>query len=286
MKNRVLYCILTLVVFIGNYSFSQTYPLQKILHECSELYKRGKEANKVIQYLNQERETLKIIELYSIYDSLIQTAQKNEDYNGCYDFIMGKIDLGYDDVMLLENPLGVVFRLHYPEKYQQLEQAVNKKFVEKSLKYFPDINLELAFTIRHLFRYDQRTKIATYAGNDKKTIDSLRVLAIQQDSITEKVLKNIFDTYGYPGLSLVGTVTNDIYIIMLHLGTDFQIEYIHLVQEAIINKELQVEIDILADKILHKCCNKTIYGTIWSKYSPLTTDPDEVKKLKELLRIL
>lgn len=286
MKESVLCFILALITLVANYSFSQTDYQQKLLHECNDLYKQGKDIDKIVSHLNQERGTLKIYELFPIYDSLILTAQKSEDYDACFDLIMAKIDNGYDDVMVLENSIGTFFRTHSPEKYHKMELAANKQFAEKSLKYYPDINLELAFTIRHLFRYDQRTKIATYAEHDKKTIDSLSIIAIQQDSITEKVLKNIFDTYGYPGLSLIGTASSNVYILMFHLGTDFQIEYVHLVQEAIISKELYATIDVLADKILHKCCNKTIYGTIWSKHSPLTTDPDEVKKLKELLRLL
>lgn len=286
MKITILYRVLISVTLIGNYSFSQTDPQKKLLDECTALYNQGKEGIAIVNHLNQKRGSLKIVELYAIYDSLIVQAQQNEDYDGCFDFTMGKIDIGDDDVMLLENSLGVIFRLHYPEKYHKMEQAVNKKFVEKSLKSFPDINLELAFTIRHLFRYDQRTKLPSFTIEDKKTLDSLRLLSMNQDSITEKVLKNIFDTYGYPGLSLIGTATNDIYVLMHHLGTDFQVKYIHLLHDAVLKNELSVDLRFLIDKILHKCCNKTIYDTPWSKHSPLVTDPDEVKKLKELLKIL
>lgn len=286
MKITTLYLILSLVALIGKYSFSQTESQKKLLHECNQQYKQGKESYDIISYMTEEKGDLKVYQLYPLFDSLALTAKNNEDYDACFDFVMAKIDNGCIDPMVLENSLGTFFRTHYPEKYHKMELAANKQFAEKSLKSFPDINLELAFTIRHLFRHDQRTKIATYADHDKKTIDSLILIAIEQDSITEKVLKNIFDTYGYPGLSLIGTATADVYILMFHLGTDFQIEYVHLVQEAIINKQLYAEIDVLADKILHKCCNKTIYGTIWSKHSPLVTDPDEVKKLKELLKIL
>lgn len=286
MKITVLYLIIAAVTLIENFSFSQTDQQKKLLDECTALYNQGKESDKIVNHLNQKRGTLKIVELYSIYDSLILTAQQNEDYNVCFDFTMGKIDIGFTDVMVLENPLGVIFRLQYPEKYQKLEQAVNKKFVEKSLKSFPDINLELAFTIRHLFRYDQRTKLPSLTITDKNTLDSLRVISIEQDSITEKVLKNIFEVYGYPGLSLIGLEAGNVYVLMLHLGTEFQINYVHLVQEAILKKELYADLNFLVDKILHKCCNKTIYGTIWSRYSPLTTDPEEIKELKKILNIL
>lgn len=286
MKITTLYLILSLVTLIGNYSFSQTESQKKLLHECNQQYKQRKESYDIISYMTEEKGDLKVYQLYPLFDSLALTAKNNEDYDACFDFVMAKIDNGCIDPMVLENSLGTFFRTHYPEKYHKMELAANKQFVEKSLKYYPDINLELAFTIRHLFRYDQRTKQPFLYDKDNSKNDSLITLSREQDSITQKVLKNIFDMYGYPGLSLIGTATADVYILMFHLGTDFQIEYIHLVQEAIINKQLYAEIDVLADKILHKCCNKTIYGTIWSKHSPLVTDPDEVKKLKELLKIL
>lgn len=283
-KTDFFYCIL--LAFIFNYSFSQTEYQTKLLHECKQLYKQGKKSSEVVDYLTQEKGVLKVYQLFTIYDSLALTAKKNNDYGTCFDFVMAKIDNGYIDVMTLEDSIGAFFRTQYPEKYLKMEQAVNKQFTDQSLKYYPNINLELAFTIRHLFRYDQRTKLLTYSTKDTTMLDSLRIVSIEQDSITEKMLKNIFDTYGYPGLSLIGTATSDVYVLMLHLGTEFQIKYVHLVQDAILNKQLYADLNFLVDKILHKCCNKTIYGTIWSKYSPVISDPNEVKKLKNLLKIL
>lgn len=286
MKIAVFYCILISVTLNGNYSFSQTDNQKKILCECYNLYQQGKENKDIVAYLNENSKSLKKDELYSIYDSLVLTAHKKADFDASFDFTIGKIENGYVHIMVLEDSIASFFRSHHPDKYQSLEQAVNKKFVEKSLKFFPNINLELAFTIRHLFRLDQRTKLPSFNQNDKKTLDSLRLLSMQQDSITEYVLGSIFENYGYPGLSLIGEESSSVYVLMLHLGTEFQIKYVHLVQEAILKKQLYSDLNFLVDKILHKCCNKTIYGTMWSRYSPVTSDPNEVKKLKDLLKIL
>lgn len=45
------------------------------------------------------------------------------------------------------------------------------------------------------------------------------------------------------------------------------------------------EFEFIVDKSLHKCCNKTIYGTVWSKYSPRVYDLKEIESIKEKIGI-
>lgn len=286
MNKCILNIILPFMVLIVNNVLSQTEYQKKLLDECNQLYKKGTTSHEIINYIAKEKGDLHAYQIDPLFDTLAIKAKNNKDYDACFDFTLAKIDNGCLEPMVLEDEIGTFFRTNYPERYNKMELMANKQFAEKSLQYYPNINLELAFTIRYLFRLDQRTKLVAFADHDQKTIDSLIIIAKQQDSITEKVLKNIFETYGYPGLSLIGVATSDVFILMHHLSTEFQIKYIHLLQDAILKKELYANsFDFLVDKILHKCCNKTIYGSTWSKFSPLTTDPDEIKRLKDLLKI-
>jgi len=283
MKKHIL--LVLLLGMMSRYSFSQREN-QDLLYKYYSLYDKKVPSEKLISYIKKSSKSIEQHRLDPIYDSLILRACKGADYDYCFELTIAKVRNGFVHIIVLEDSIANVIKSYSPEKYKILEKVVNEEFIKNSEKYYPDINLELAFTIRQLFRLDQRAKLkAFYYKNNKLILDSLRRISNKQDSITEIILEQIFDEYGYPGISLVGIEASSCYIMMLHVSADFAIKYMHLVQEAINSKELYADLDFLVDKTLHKCCQKTIYGTLWSKYSPLVTDPDEIKQLKTLLNI-
>lgn len=258
---------------------------QELVYKCYGLYTQKKSSEKLIKYISKKSKTISENELHSLYDSLILKAVKESNFDYCFNLTLGKIKSGYTHVMVLEDSIANIIKLHSLEQYRMLEETVNREFITKSLKYYPTINFELAFTIRHIFRLDQRAKLKLFDTKNESIIDSLRKIATTQDSITEIALSQIFTDYGYPGLSLVGEEASSCFLLMLHVDSKFCIQYIHLLQKAIEDKQLYADLNFLIDKTLHKCCGKTIYGTIWTKYSPLVTDPVEVENLKKLLKI-
>ncbi len=283
------YSLLVLIVVLLSVSTSQNLVaqtnFQASLAKCYGLYNQKEHPEKLINYLHKKSKTIDENELYSLYDSLILKTLKESNFDYSFNLMLEKVKSGCTYVMILEDSIANVLKVRSLEQYRILEEAVNREFINKSLKYYPTINFELAFIIRHLFRLDQRTKLKTFDKKNKPIMDSLRKIAIEQDSITEHALIQIFDEYGYPGISLTGEESSTCFILMLHVSSTFCIKYIHLVQQAIEEKELYADLDFLIDKTLHKCCGKTIYGTLWTKYSPLVTDPVEVENLKALLKI-
>ncbi|MBN9294464.1 MAG: hypothetical protein J0G96_10840 [Flavobacteriia bacterium] len=286
MKLQLFSILLFIILCAQNsYLFSQNND-QSLLSKCYDLYNKKISSGKIISYIEKSSKSIDQHKLEPIYDSLILCACKDANYDYCLDLTLAKVRNGYLHIMVLEDSIANVIKSWSPEKYKMLERVVNEEFIRNSQKYNPDINLELAFTIRHLYRLDQRTKLRIFYKANEPILDSLRKIAIKQDSITEAMLGQIFDEYGYPGISLVGGIdAGSCYIMMLHVSADFAIKYMRLVQEAINSKELYADLDFLVDKTLHKCCQRTIYGTLWSKYSPLVTDPEEIKKIKALLNI-
>lgn len=286
MKLQLFSILLFIILCVQNSYFFSQNKKQDLLSKCYNLYDNKVSSEKIIRYIKKSAKSTDQYKLEPIYDSLILRAGKDADYDYCFDLTIAKVRNGAIYIGVLEDAVANVIKLWSSEKYKELERVVNEEFIKISEKYYPDINLELAFTIRRLFRLDQRAKLKTFYKNNTLIMDSLRRISIRQDSITEIILGQIFEEYGYPGISLVGQESGSCYIMMLHVSADFAIKHMHLVQEAINSKDLYADLDFLVEKTLHKCCQKTIYGTtFWSKYSPQVIDPEEIKKLKELLKI-
>jgi hypothetical protein len=174
---------------------------------------------------------------------------------------------GYHFFMVLEDLPAIYLKDNFNLKYQELEHLADSMFLVKN----KNINIELAFVLRHMVRRDQaiRTReTQAYIRKDTLASDSLMAIMRNVDFINEKLLGEIFERYGYPGYSLVGSEHNACSLLMHHMPLEFQFKYIHLLIKAVENKELFENLNFLIDKILYNKYKITLYGTHWSNNIP------------------
>lgn len=259
----------------------------KISEKYINMYESGKSLNKITKKL--KKENIGQIETLNVFNQIIKNAKKSGDDQAVIYFTFSKIDLIPYEILILEDTIGIYLRENYPQEYKKIENKANASFINYCSEYYPNINLELSFIYRYLHRLDQRYKqLILFYKNDQKSLDSLKDLSTSQDSITETILDNIFTKNGVLGIHEVGPQANVIGIFFLHLSPQFVFKYLPDLQEAIKNKRIFIsdkEFEFIVDKSLHKCCNKTIYGTVWSKYSPRVHDLKEIESIKEKIGI-
>lgn len=224
---------------------------------------------------------------YEIPDIYMELAEKTFDFtqDGDLTYCLKKkaILKGYDFFMILEDAPAIYLKDSYPLQYQELEHLTDSMFLVNN----KNINVELAFVLRSMVRRDQEVRQREWIASDNKDTlrsDSLFVEMGEADKINELLLGDIFESYGYPGYSLVGSEHNACSLIMHHMSTDFQVKYIHLLDEAVQNKELFENLNFLIDKILYKKYKVTLYGTHWSNRVP-ESDPEAIKKYRLLLNL-
>jgi hypothetical protein len=223
-------------------------------------------------------------------DSIAALYISKNDTSALIEVLIKKIDLGERSVLLLEDFAGRSLRLSSPLLYNKLENHLNKSFIQYCLEFYPNINFELTFLYRHLFRMDQRYKLLAQDFPDSKVIlDSLRHLSEKQDSLTEAVLGNLFYTHGIPTFEDVGPESNNLMIFLAHVSPDFVIRHIGKIQTMMLNNELISTIqsfEFVIDKALHKKYGITIYNTVWNKHSPKINDDKELKRIKTTMNII
>jgi hypothetical protein len=245
--------------------------------------------NTIIEKLDVNNSTFSLIEKTSFLDSIALLCISKNDTIGLYDVLVKKIDLGERSVLLLEDFSGRFLRSNSPSLYNRLENYLNWSFIQYCKDFYPNINLELTFLYRYLFRMDQRFKLSAQDFKENKAVlDSLRHLSQSQDSITEVILDNLFNNYGIPTFEDVGPESNNLMIFLTHLSPDFVFRHIGKVQIMILNKELYTSVEsfeFVVDKALHRKFGLTIYNTVWNKHSPKVNDDVELSKIKTTLRI-
>lgn len=187
---------------------------------------------------------------------------------------------GYLNAVLLEFSQNQWLRKVSPNDYKHLERLSDSLFFMK----YPNANVNLAKTIRSMVREDQRIRLEhrNTNPNDSVQCDSLLLEMKRIDDLNEFLLDSLFTIYGYPGYSLVGCEHNACYLIFQHLGTEFQLKQIHLLEEAIDKQELYQDIHPLIDKVLYKKYGVTLYGTHYSNQSP----EKELKVINSYLTLL
>lgn len=237
------------------------------------------------ELIEESKACLQNHEIQQIYTRGIEISNKQNDIWLLSRLAYKRILYGYTDVISLSDTTAFKIESLDPSFFQRMERVSDSVFIAiMQRKSTLDINFELAFRIRHMLKSDQRTKFrAIQADKQKMNSDAFWKQAKAVDSLNELLLVSIFEEYGYPGYTLVGTSGSDCYILMLHMSTAFQIKYIRLVQEAVTNGQLSANTQFLADKILYKSGKYTLYNTSWSKYCPVETDQT---KRKELLNYL
>src|SRR5690554_553462 len=253
------------------------------------MYNSGKSSDKIIEKLKREEKKNGKEETVTLINELIINAKKLDDDQNVIYFTFAKISLGLHDILILEDTIGSYLRVNYSNEYKELEVRINSEFIKYCSVFYPNIDLELTFIYRYLHRLDQRYKqqFSLYE-NDHKSLDSLKKLSIAQDSFTETVLGNIFERHGIPGITEVGPEVNVVEVFFLHLNPKFVFKYLPDLQKGIEDKRIFISdegLEFIVDKSLHKCCKKTIYGTSWSKYSPLVQDSEEVERIKREIGI-
>jgi hypothetical protein len=220
-------------------------------------------------------------------EEMITYIFSKNDYDLAYELRLLSLKIGQKDCLILEDDLARYLRIYDDKRYLYFEAEFNRFYLDYVQNFSPDINLDLSLKLQKMIRLDQRTKFD--AENCKYPLkkDSLWEIARVQDGLNEVVFLEILKEYGYPGKSLVGYQNMSIgYLLMLHMSTDFQIKYVYLLEKAIEEKELYSNIEFLIDKILYKCCKKSIYGN-WNKngLAELVTSKDEILDLKRKLNL-
>ena len=215
------------------------------------------------------------------YNDLSELVYKlNPSSELIYSLSEKAIKNGYPNAVLLEFSQNQWLRKVCPNDFNRLEHLSDSLFFAK----YPNANVNLAKTIRSMVREDQRIRLEHRNTNPSDTIrcDSLLFEMKKTDDLNELLLDSLFTIYGYPGYSLVGCEHNSCYLIFQHMGTEFQVKEIHLLEEAIDKQELYQDIHPLIDKVLYKKYGVTLYGTHYSNQPP----EKELKVINTYLTLL
>ena len=201
------------------------------------------------------------------YNDLSELVYKlNPSSELIYSLSEKAIKHGFISAVLLEYSQNQWLKKVSPSDYNRLELLSDSLFFVK----YPNANVNLAKTIRSMVRKDQQIRLEHRNTNPSDSIrcDSLLYEMKKIDDLNEYLLDSLFTIYGYPGYSLVGCEHNSCYLIFQHMGTEFQVKKIHLLEEAIEKKELYQDIHPLIDKVLYKKYGVTLYGTHYSNQPP------------------
>ncbi len=275
---------LFLLIYIGvlNNAFSQ-----KIIDKVNELclvVDQNKDEKQIVKDLLKATKKNEVAEKIELYNALIRHAYLKKKFSVTYDLYIKCIRLGRTESTLLEEPSALYFLENTPKKYIRLEQEVDSMFLVNCQRNWKNANLEVAFTLRRMIRIDQRLKNAAIQEKDtviqKVLWKDIRV----NDACNEVMLKTIFEDYGYPGNSIVGTESATAAVLFLHMSSSFQVKYINLLQKAVSERELNFDMKFAVDKVLSKLYKKSMYGN-WLNQATLITDPAEIKKYNELLNL-
>ena len=223
----------------------------------------------------------------NLTERLVSDAFDLKKYSLAYDLRLFSIQIGKSDCLILEDQLGQYLRKNNIEKYRKLENEYYLHYNNYLDQYSPNVNREICFVLHRMVRLDQRTKFEANNNQDSTKNDFLWDLVRVQDSLNEILFGQIIEEFGYPGKSLVGFADMSIgYILMLHMSTKFQMKYVYLLKKAYDEKELYSNIPFLIDKILYKCCRKSIYGNwVGEGLAQLETDPKAIELLLKQLKL-
>jgi hypothetical protein len=282
MKSLIFFLFFYIGIIVTSNVYAQTI-IAKVNELCL-LVDQNKGEKEIVKDILKATKKNNVSEKIELYNALIRHAYLKKKINVTYDLYLKCIRLGRTESTLLEEPSALYFHENDPIKYKTLEKEVDSMFINHCKKNWKNANMEVAFTLRRLIRMDQRLK--NKALNEKDTLNQ-KVLWKEikvNDICTEVLLKTIFDDYGYPGKSMVGTESATAAILFLHMSSTFQINYINLLQKAVNERELNFDLKFTVDKLLSKVYKKSMYGN-WLHQSTLITDPAEIKKYNELLNL-
>jgi hypothetical protein len=287
---------------MGNVVFKIFGILIMIVHvnfahcDCEENKLKINEIKKELNINNMELNVYVIDSIFNSTGNCFSAFQKSSCYNELAEkiyqinpysdqiYLLEKKAIlnGYCNAVLLEYSQCQWLKKICPLEYNDLEKISDSVFISK----YPNANLELAFTLRFMVRHDQRIRIEhrNTPQNDSIKIDSLMSEMRKIDELNQQILSLIFRQYTYPGYSIVGCEHNAGSLIFQHMGVEFQVENIVLLDNAVNSKELYEDLKPLIDKVLFKKFNVTIYGTHYSNRKP-ETDLTIINKYRNLLNL-
>lgn len=226
---------------------------------------------------------------YKVGEKLIDLSNRLFSFNNenkyIFQFKKKGITMRGGSIFTLASLSSLYYKDNYPKRYNELEFCSDSVFIAQNITN--KINLELSFILRSMIKKDQSIRnrhLFADKINDKKLADSLMKKMKFVDSINEILLSEIFDYYGYPGLSLIGSSTGSTETLVHHMSPNFQKKYISLMYQAIKNKQVFGDISFLIDKVLYSNYKKTIYGTHWSNSVP-ESNLDTIRYYKSLINI-
>lgn len=130
------------------------------------------------------------------------------------------------------------------------------------------VNMSLADRLKEMEESDQEIRIQLDSIINQKPVDSLLLKKIELkmnrlDSINQSDLFRIFETVGYPGLSLVGASNMDVaFLIMQHAPLKKRLQHESLLLKAVSEGEAtKIWLPYLIDRNLVDQNKKQIYGT-------------------------
>lgn len=189
----------------------------------------------------------------------------------------------YYNAVLLEFSPAQFIKKQNIQNYNELEKLSDSIYFSKNHKK----DIQLGFLIRYMVRKDQDIRIQYRNAelSNQIKLDSLNKEMSKIDKLNEILLEDIFLKKGYPGYNLVGGELSSAYLIFHHMSIDFQCKYIHLLNEAIINKQLYQDLRPLIDKVLYNKMKVTLYGTHYTN-SEIVKDEDIINKYLQMLNLI
>ncbi|MBV4358252.1 DUF6624 domain-containing protein [Pinibacter aurantiacus] len=158
---------------------------------------------------------------------------------------------------------SLIRQSHRPEhaKYRgMMAQAIAKNN--------PAFNLSLAITLDSILTDDQHDRmnvqtIMDLYGPQSKQLDSLNKRITYYDSINLIKVKQIIDTYGWPGSDVVGFEGNlAIFLVIQHADLATQEKYLPMVRDAVkTGKARAGDLALLEDRVLTRNGKAQIYGS-------------------------
>jgi hypothetical protein len=276
---KIIYIVFVMV--FSTFTFAQNERTEK---DALLLINSGKSVKEIHQKVNKLIQPLLSLEKIILLEKLYKTSFKSENYDLTFDLLLTQTFEGQTDGKVLEDSIGQYYLNQSQTRYRRLEKAKDSIYVIQCHKNFPKANLEIGFTLRRLLRTDQHLKFMMLHENNVVKRDSIIRLIRKSDSIQEKIVEQIYIDYGYPGKSLVGTCSSTCALLFLNSTPTFKLKYIHLIQKAVDEKELNFDIKFAIDKTLYTNFGKSMYGN-WLKNATLIVDLKEIRYFNNLLKI-
>jgi hypothetical protein len=250
---------------------------------------------KIDSVLELNSNCFKKYELSQLYLNLAENIAKTADFpeEKVTDYFKKAILSGSSSAVILNLHTGLYIKTNFPEQYKELEHLSDSMYVVSCNNFKnASINLQLGFLLRYMIRKDQdvrtREMIARSATQKRDTVlDEFVDEMNKVDSVNEVLLTEIFKQYGFPDYSLVGGEGSTASFIFEHMTPDFQIKYIHLLEEAIEKQKIfigQRDFHFMIDKLLYKKYRITLYGTHFTK-APPEKDKAVINKYRRLLQL-